>query len=84
MARIQDNGADSPMSRGIVFDLYGVIVAIHPLHKRAWRAFLADLGKEVSETDLDFILEGRCRREILVHFLGELSEQGIEQYGKER
>jgi beta-phosphoglucomutase-like phosphatase (HAD superfamily) len=45
------------MFSGIVFDLDGVIVDSHPLHKRAWRAFLASLGKEVSESDLDFILE---------------------------
>jgi HAD superfamily hydrolase (TIGR01509 family) len=73
-----------PALRGIVFDLDGVIVDSHPLHKRAWRAFLGELGREVSDADLGFILEGRCRREILVHFLGELSESEIEQYGKKK
>lgn len=72
------------MLGGIAFDLDGVIVDSHPLHKRAWRTFLAELGKEVSDTELDFILEGRCRREILVHFLGKLSESEIEQYGKKK
>ena len=72
------------MLRGIVFDLDGVIVDSHPLHKKAWHAFLAELGKVVSESDLDFILEGRCRREILVHFLGELSESEIKRYGKKK
>ena len=72
------------MFSGIVFDLDGVIVDSHPLHKRAWRAFLASLGKEVSESDLDFILEGRRRRDILIHFLGDISETEIQEYGNRK
>lgn len=70
--------------RGVVFDLDGVIVDSHPLHKRAWRAFLASLGKQVPESDLDFILEGRGRRDILIHFLGELSESDLQKYGNKK
>jgi beta-phosphoglucomutase len=85
MARVRDFARVSEdMFSGVVFDLDGVIVDSHPLHKRAWRAFLADLGKDVSESDLDFILEGCRRREILIHFLGELSESEIEEYGRRK
>lgn len=69
---------------GVIFDLDGVIVDSHPLHKHAWRAFLADIGKEVSDSELDFILEGRSRREILIHFLGKLSESDIQKYGNKK
>jgi HAD superfamily hydrolase (TIGR01509 family) len=72
------------MFSGVVFDLDGVIVDSHPLHKRAWRAFLASIGKQVSESDLDFILEGRRRRDILVHFLGELSDTEIQVCGNKK
>src|SRR5579864_6062972 len=72
------------MFRGVVFDLDGVIVDSHPLHKQAWRTFLISLGKEVSESDLDFILEGRNRQEILIHFLGELSDSEIQDYGSKK
>ncbi|HLV88253.1 MAG TPA: HAD family phosphatase [Candidatus Sulfotelmatobacter sp.] len=72
------------MFRGVVFDLDGVIVDSHPLHKRAWRAFLASVGKDVDESDLDFILEGRRRRDILTHFLGELSDAEVEDYGNRK
>jgi HAD superfamily hydrolase (TIGR01509 family) len=72
------------MLRGVVFDLDGVIVDSHPIHKQAWRAFLASVGKQVSESDLDFIFEGRRRREILVHFLGPLSHSEIEEHGKRK
>jgi beta-phosphoglucomutase-like phosphatase (HAD superfamily) len=72
------------MLSGVVFDLDGVIVDSHPIHRRAWEAFLASVGKEVSEGDLDFILEGRSRRDILVHFLGELSESEIQEYGRQK
>lgn len=72
------------MLSGVVFDLDGVIVDSHPAHKQAWRMFLASLGQLVSESNLDFIFEGHRRREILVHFLGELSESEIEEYGTKK
>lgn len=72
------------MFRGVVFDMDGVIVDSHPLHKQAWRSFLVHLGKEVSESELAFIFEGRKRREILIHFLGELSESDIQLYGNKK
>src|SRR5690348_10797420 len=70
--------------RGVVFDLDGVIVDSHPIHKQAWRAFLASVGKQVSESDLDFILEGRCRRYVLVPFLGPLSQSAMAAHGRRR
>lgn len=72
------------MLSGVIFDLDGVIVDSHPAHKQAWRMFLASLGRFVSESDLDFIFEGHRRREILVHFLGELSVAEIEEYGRKK
>lgn len=85
MARVQNQlRVIDSMFKGVVFDLDGVIVDSHPLHKQAWRAFLTSLGKEVSEADLDFIFEGRKRREILIHFLGELSESDIQLYGNKK
>jgi beta-phosphoglucomutase len=72
------------MFSGVVFDLDGVIVDSHPLHKRAWRTFLASVGKDVSEADLDFIFEGRRRQDILIHFLGELSDTEILEYGNKK
>jgi beta-phosphoglucomutase len=72
------------MFNGVVFDLDGVIVDSHPIHKKAWRRFLASVGKNVSESDLDFILEGRRRRDILIHFLGQLSDSEIQEYGNKK
>jgi beta-phosphoglucomutase len=72
------------MLSGVVFDLDGVIVDSHPLHRRAWRAFLASVGRQVRESDLDFILEGRRRQDILIHFLGSMSEAAIQEYGKRK
>ena len=85
IARVQKQlRLTDPIFRGVVFDLDGVIVDSHPLHKQDWRSFLAYLGKEVSEADLDFIFEGRKRREILIHFLGELSFSDIQRYGNKK
>lgn len=72
----------SPQLQGVVFDMDGVIVDSHPAHRFAWKEFLRTLGKEVPDSELDFILDGRKREDILVHFLGPLSEVQFEQYGR--
>lgn len=69
------------MLRAVIFDLDGVIVDSHAAHKRAWKTFLASLEKNVSDGDLDFVLEGYKREAILRHFLGDLSDDEIKQYG---
>ena len=60
------------MLRGVVFDMDGVIIDSHPAHRLAWKAFLESVGRETSDEELDFILDGCKRAEILKHFLGEL------------
>jgi HAD superfamily hydrolase (TIGR01509 family) len=69
------------MLKAVIFDMDGVIIDSHPAHREAWRAFLQTVGKSVSESELDIVLDGRKRSEVLSHFLGELSEQQIRQYG---
>ncbi|MCU1307865.1 MAG: hypothetical protein JWN45_2560 [Acidobacteriaceae bacterium] len=69
------------MLQGVIFDLDGVIVDSHPVHKQAWKTFFCSLGKEISDKDLDFVLEGNKRDDILRHFLGELTEQQVMDYG---
>jgi HAD superfamily hydrolase (TIGR01509 family) len=59
----------------------GVIVDSHPIHKLAWRRLVEMLGKQVSDEELDFILDGRKREEILRHFLGDLTEERLQSYG---
>jgi beta-phosphoglucomutase len=66
------------MLHAVIFDMDGVIVDSHPIHKKTWRKFLELMGKKVSEKELNFIMEGRKRDEILRHFLGELSEEQIQ------
>jgi HAD superfamily hydrolase (TIGR01509 family) len=72
------------MLRAVIFDMDGVIVDSHPAHRQAWRVFLCTLGKPVSDADLDFVLDGRKRSEILRHFLGELSDHDMHEYGKKK
>src|ERR1700751_2149141 len=69
------------MLQGVIFDMDGVIIDSHPAHRKAWQAFLLSLGENVSDADLDFVLDGRKRNEILRHFLGKLSEDQIREYG---
>lgn len=69
------------MLRAVIFDLDGVIVDSHPAHLQAWKTFLASLDKNVSDSDLQFVLEGYKREVILRHFLGELSADQVRHYG---
>jgi len=67
--------------RGMVFDMDGVIIDSHPAHRTAWKQFLQSVDRDVAETELDFILDGRKRDEILRYFLGDLSSEQITEYG---
>jgi beta-phosphoglucomutase len=69
------------MIHGIVFDMDGVIIDSHPVHRRAWKTFLQTVGREVTDAELDFILDGRKRDEILCYFLGELTPSEIADHG---
>lgn len=60
----------------------GVIVDSHPVHRLAWKQFLHTLGKEVGDCELDFVMDGRKRDDILVHFLGPLDSAKLQQYGR--
>ena len=72
------------MLRAAIFDMDGVIVDSHPIHKKTLRKFLELLGIEISEEELDFIMEGRKRDEILRHFLGELSDEQVQVFGRQK
>ena len=69
------------MLQGIIFDMDGVLIDSHPVHRHAWRQFLSTVGKDVREEELDFILEGRRREEILRYFFGELPDTALVEYG---
>jgi beta-phosphoglucomutase len=69
------------MLRGIIFDLDGVVIDSHPLHRLAWKKFLNSVGLDVNERELEFIVDGRKRDEILRHFLGDLTRAQVAEYG---
>lgn len=72
------------MLRGVVFDMDGVVIDSHPMHRAAWRTFLAALGRSTTDAELDIILDGGKREEILKHFLGDLTPDQIREYGKRK
>ncbi len=72
------------MLRGVIFDMDGVLIDSHPVHKRAWRKFFDSLGLEVSDVEMDFVLDGRKKEDILCHFLGHLSKPQILEYGQRK
>jgi beta-phosphoglucomutase-like phosphatase (HAD superfamily) len=70
--------------RGVVFDMDGVLVDSHPVHRKAWRLFFQTLGRDVSDSELDFILDGRKRGDILRHFLGDCPDHELEELGRRK
>ena len=62
----------------------GVIIDSHPAHRQAWHAFLSSLGKPVAINELDFILDGRKRCEILRYFLGDISDEEAGVLGRKK
>ena len=72
------------MRIALVFDMDGVIFDSHPVHRGAWRKLLREAGKDVSEAELDFVLEGATREEILRHFLGPLTPEQAALYAKKK
>jgi HAD superfamily hydrolase (TIGR01509 family) len=72
------------MRIALVFDMDGVLFDSHPLHRRAWRELLREAGKDVSEAELEFVLEGATREEILRHFLGPLTPQQTALYASKK
>ncbi len=70
--------------RGIVFDMDGVVIDSHPAHRFAWKSFLQSAGRQTSDEELDFILDGRKREEILRYFFGELPPERMLEYGNRK
>jgi HAD superfamily hydrolase (TIGR01509 family) len=70
--------------KAVIFDMDGVIIDSHPAHRTAWRQFLHGMGREVSESELDFILDGRKRADILRYFLGDLSDAELAEHGRRK
>ena len=67
-----------------IFDMDGVLIDSHPAHRQAWKSFLSSMGREVDDAELDFILDGRKRGDILRYFLGELSDPELQEYGRRK
>src|SRR5215471_280013 len=81
---ISSVGVDEGMLEAVIFDMDGVIIDSHPAHRQAWKTFLSTVGRLVSDAELDFVLDGRKRDEILRHFLGDLSDEEILQFGNQK
>jgi beta-phosphoglucomutase len=66
---------------GVIFDMDGVLVDSHSIHMKAWREFLFSKGCLVSDSDLDFVRDGRTKQDILRHFLGDLTQDQMHLCG---
>jgi HAD superfamily hydrolase (TIGR01509 family) len=78
------SGARPWCFQAVVFDMDGVVIDSHPAHREAWHWFLQTLGRDVCDPELDYILDGRKREDILRHFLGDLSPRQLQRYGQQK
>jgi HAD superfamily hydrolase (TIGR01509 family) len=69
------------MFQGMIFDLDGVVVDSHPIHLRAWKRLFCLLGRPLADHQLDFILDGHRREQILRHYLGDVPLKELREYG---
>jgi beta-phosphoglucomutase len=70
--------------RGVIFDMDGVLVDSHAVHRKAWRLFFRTLGRDLADSELNFILDGRKREDILRHFLGNCPDLEFEEFGRRK
>lgn len=69
---------------GVIFDMDGVLVDSHAVHRKAWRRFFQTLELDVPESEFDFTLDGRKRCDILRHFLGDCPDAELEELGRRK
>jgi len=69
------------MLNGVIFDMDGVVINSHPIHRRAWKRFLDTVGISVTAKELEFVTQGGKREDILRHFLGPLTDEQVIEYG---
>jgi HAD superfamily hydrolase (TIGR01509 family) len=72
------------MLKAVIFDLDGVVADSHPIHEAAWKTLLAEHGLDPATINVDFLYAGHPRREILIHYLGALSDPVIERLGRRK
>lgn len=84
MASAAEKIASIRTLQSVIFDMDGVIIDSHPAHRKAWRDFFVSVGRQVSDSELDFVLDGRKRREILRHFFCDVSDAEIADFGRKK
>lgn len=72
------------MLSGVIFDMDGVVIDSHPIHRRAWKRFLEAIGVVVTEERLEFVTQGGKREDILRYFLGPLTDEQVKEYGQRK
>jgi HAD superfamily hydrolase (TIGR01509 family) len=72
------------MMKAVIFDLDGVVADSHPIHEMAWKALLIEAGLKPETIDVSFLYAGHPRREILKHYLGQLTDTEIQHWGRRK
>lgn len=70
--------------KGIIFDFNGTMVFDSHLHEQAWVGIIQKYKKEVTAEEVIDYIHGRTNNQILPHFLGEMSDERLQQLSDEK
>lgn len=69
------------MFKGMIFDMDGVIIDSHSAHLRSWKRLFCSIDKPLLDEDLEFVLDGHRREQIMRHYLGDIPADTMQEYG---
>lgn len=64
-------------SKAVIFDLDGTILDNNPFHLQAWKKYLEQIGREMTDEEFNKHLNGRTNRDVVKYLYG--SDQSEEQ-----
>ena len=71
--------------QAVIFDLDGTLIDNNEFHLKAWRLYLQQVGREVSEEEYNAKLNGRTNKDVIEYIYGkEMSEEEILRYTLEK
>ena len=70
--------------RAFIFDFNGTLYLDAEIHRMAWKRFMAERGRPISDEDFERYMYGPANAVILRHFFPELSDDEIHRYSAEK
>ncbi|MBS9525094.1 HAD family phosphatase [Litoribacter alkaliphilus] len=70
--------------KGVIFDMDGVILNNHQFHVDAWKQFIADHGKTITDEEFSANFNGRTTGQALKYLFPDITSEEIETLKEEK